>query len=897
MSGLTNASVAQQVQALLDTQKRQTDYLTAWLGGSPTGGPNNDGRYPFVDLAGVEILVPAPATFNNMTSGPAALSVAAKVAAEVARDLAQGHADRANDQRVLAEAARGAAIDARNLAQEHRSHAATHEARAEYWANLAQGSGQSSSEDREIVEQLAAETADNAALAAQDADDAAASAAQAATFNPALYDLKTDALAASRLTGLIDVARIPILPSQRQFMSSGGLANLTAAQQSEIGQGSLVTTTDGSRWVYSGAGSKTVEASYIQLADLTPEISNVNGLQTALNSKANVASPTFSGTLAAPIILAQAQMIIDAAAGSERAMWLKTSGSNRWRITSNASAETGGNAGSNYSIDRYDDAGARIGTAFSISRNSGAVTLGGPTTVAGTLSVNGAVAAHSYGANTSLFYPDGNHSVIKTGAAGGEKYWRFDANGFLYSLNGGLYANQHIQTMTFFIAGESSGDTRTEIQKGWAEIRHPNGPYIDLSKDGTTDFHARVQYQSDNYFVLTANGARLIHRPDGRVNAESSDGVQSGEILTLNGAEQLISTKQLTFASRQNPQDGGAYAPLEVRGEGGGYGAWMKFHRPGAYGTYFGMFEDGKWGFGGWSTGATIYEFWTSKNFDPGSRMERYNDGWIHTRDNNERFYFATNGRTYMRSRGGFEWRDNGDIWQAILSNDGVFETKNTISTLGNNIKIRGNSPTLYFKDTDNRSAMIHVNSNRFYVLRGNGNDQEGWSTVPNKGWPMELDLETNHATFGGSIYLNSEWLRIHGNTGIYWETWAGGWFMSDSSWMRTYNGKGVYTPGQIRGGTVVGESDRRLKANIATITDATEKVEALTGVTFDWIASGKAGMGFIAQDFEEIVPALVHDDGSEDAIKAVEYGPVVALLVEALKETNARVALLEGRV
>ena len=54
MSGLTNALVAQQVQALLDTQKRQTDYLTAWLGGSPDGGPNNDGRYPFVDLAGVD---------------------------------------------------------------------------------------------------------------------------------------------------------------------------------------------------------------------------------------------------------------------------------------------------------------------------------------------------------------------------------------------------------------------------------------------------------------------------------------------------------------------------------------------------------------------------------------------------------------------------------------------------------------------------------------------------------------------------------------------------------------------------------------------------------------------------------------------------------------------------
>jgi hypothetical protein len=816
MSGLTNALVAQQVQALLDTQKRQTDYLTAWLGGSPTGGPNNDGRYPFVDLAGVEILVPAPATFNNMTSGPAALAVAAKAAAELARDLAKGHADRANDQRILAEAARGAAIDARNLAQEHKNRAGTSEANAEYWANLARTSGQGSSEDREIVEQLAEQVADNAALAAQDADDAAASAALAATFNPALYDLKSDSLAAERLTGTLDPARLPSNVFQAPIVASSNIASLTAAQQNEIRIGSTVVTSDGVFWSFLG-GTKTAQASYRAMADTTPPWSAIADKPTTFTATAHLHNITDVTGL----------------------------------------------------LDSLN-ARAVLGAAVNFS----AVTL-----------------------NTGLVYPDANHTVIKTGPGGAERYWRFDQDGTLYSLNGGLYAAGGVHAFGGNITvGAKTGANRSDLEKGWLELRSLNGPYIDLSYDNSTDFHARIQYQTDNYFVLSANGARLIHRPDGRLNAESSDGVQSGEILTLNGAEQLISTKQLTFGSRQNPQDGGAYAALEVRGEGGGYGAWMKFHRPGAYGTYFGMFEDGKWGFGGWSTGATIHEFWTSKNFDPLSRLERFNDGWVTTRDNNERFYFATNGRTYMRSRNGFEWRDNGDIWQAILSNEGVFETKGTISTLGNNVKIRGNSPTIYFKDTDNRSAMIHVNSNRFYVLRGNGNDQEGWSTVPNKGWPFELDLETNHATFGGSIYINSEWLRVHGQTGIYWETYGGGWHMSDGSWIRAYGNKGIYTAGQIRGGTVVGESDRRLKTNIASITDATAKVEALTGVTFDWKRTGSSGMGFIAQDFETVLPALVTEN--TDGMKGVEYGPVVALLVEALKETIARVTALEsGRV
>lgn len=275
--GLTITNLTQQVQSLIDRSKQQADSLSAWLGGSANGGPNNDGRYPLKDLAGRETLVPSPAMFNDMVSGPAAQADVAKVSAELARDDAIHAASRSDAQRILSEAARGAAVDARNLAQEHRNHAGTHEANARYWAELAQGSGQGSADDRAVVEQLASETADNAALAAQDAQDAAASAALAATFDPALFDRKADLLSADRITGVLPVDRIPVLPSQRQFASSGGLANLTTAQQAEIGQGSIVTTTDGFRYVYSGEGSKTLATSYVVLADTTPEWSSISG--------------------------------------------------------------------------------------------------------------------------------------------------------------------------------------------------------------------------------------------------------------------------------------------------------------------------------------------------------------------------------------------------------------------------------------------------------------------------------------------------------------------------------------------------------------------------------------------------------------------------------------------
>jgi hypothetical protein len=79
--------------------------------------------------------------------------------------------------------------------------------------------------------------------------------------------------AAAIISGTIDLARIPIIPSQIQVISTeNSIANLTPSEQAQItGAGVLVTTTDGNRWVYSGSGSKTSEASYVRVADITPD--------------------------------------------------------------------------------------------------------------------------------------------------------------------------------------------------------------------------------------------------------------------------------------------------------------------------------------------------------------------------------------------------------------------------------------------------------------------------------------------------------------------------------------------------------------------------------------------------------------------------------------------------
>lgn len=66
---------------------------------------------------------------------------------------------------------------------------------------------------------------------------------------------------------------------------------------------------------------------------------------------------------------------INGSAGNSRAIYYQTAGVDRWRTRANSTAETGSDAGSNFAIESYTDAGVFKATPFSIDRASGVTTI------------------------------------------------------------------------------------------------------------------------------------------------------------------------------------------------------------------------------------------------------------------------------------------------------------------------------------------------------------------------------------------------------------------------------------------------------------------------------------------------------------------------------------------
>ncbi len=98
--------------------------------------------------------------------------------------------------------------------------------------------------------------------------------------------------------------------------------------------------------------------------------------------------------------------------------------------------------------------------------------------------------------------------------------------------------------------------------------------------------------------------------------------------------------------------------------------------------------------------------------------------------------------------------------------------------------------------------------------------------------------------------------------------------------------------------------SDERFKTNVRPLTNVLEKVEKVRGVSFEWNelyesmgrSTHRREIGVIAQELEPHFPELV-SAWDEQGHRAVDYGRLAAVLLEAVKELKTQNDALRARI
>ena len=129
----------------------------------------------------------------------------------------------------------------------------------------------------------------------------------------------------------------------------------------------------------------------------------------------------------------------------------------------------------------------------------------------------------------------------------------------------------------------------------------------------------------------------------------------------------------------------------------------------------------------------------------------------------------------------------------------------------------------------------------------------------------------------------------------------------TNGNWAIAFNNTSTSVVGQIvvNSGSVAYNttSDYRLKENVAPMTGALAKVQALKPCTYTWKADGSDGQGFIAHELAEVCPDAV--TGEKDDVYAdgkikpqsIDTSFLVATLTAAIQELNAKVDSLQAEL
>ena len=442
--------------------------------------------------------------------------------------------------------------------------------------------------------------------------------------------------------------------------------------------------------------------------------------------------------------------------------------------------------------------------------------------------------------------------------------------------------NLYINSPNFFQLGVSNGGDKyiTATENGAVELYHDNVKKFETTSTGTTttgvssttslSINSSSGYiglpDSAKIFVGTGNDLEIYHSSGYNIintanagNLDIKNGTEYIARFAPNGNNELFydnSKKFETYASG-----------VKFYGNQVGQTAGQLIQWQGANSNAFAL---------GMTSGAD-----SPTGSDEHLQFHHWNgSAWEKT------FYVQRHNITIPDSNK-IQFGDSGDLQihhdgsNSYVSDSGTGELRLTGDS---NIRMmKGTSETLANFTPDANCELFYDNSKKFET------------TSTGVKIPGGADIRGDHGNWTGEAAGKIQWHSNH----MYLQTASNWIFRSQNGTERAYldsNGNFVAT------GNVTAYSDARLKTDIHTINDALGICGKLRGVSYKWLENGKASIGVIAQEVEEILPEVVLTNvntdpatGIEKEVKSVDYGKIVGVLINAINELKAEIDELKG--
>jgi hypothetical protein len=430
-----------------------------------------------------------------------------------------------------------------------------------------------------------------------------------------------------------------------------------------------------SQWVAIGGGGGVEPASALPLMDgvavagVMDKYSrgdHVHPTDSSISLKVAKAGDTMTGTLG--IMNANPAVALTATGGgASDIIGLQSPNKYRWIMRlGDATPETGSNTGSNFALWGYNDAANQLTCSININRASGTVALSNALNVGTTLSVAGDTALGAqlrvsadltlrkdvakggvvyfgndatrqimYDGNNfqivgaPLYLPQSNQPLITggpvyvgyTNAASGGYYFgnngvnHLDCDGTNFKFYGsaGIYAMSAPGTPGF------GGSVATGF--------YTDATNIAIRAIGSASIYFQSQSGGANYAIFANQSTTFYGNVAISGGGLTSGGLQTNGNSVVTGNETIsgtLTTSNATFNANGSilfngnagTIAGAAGTNVMFQGAGGGYEAYMTFHRPGAFACNFGLGTDANFWMGGWSFGGGVaYRFWTTRDF------------------------------------------------------------------------------------------------------------------------------------------------------------------------------------------------------------------------------------------------------------------------------------------